>query len=98
MLDIAAFDQWAELYRARLAKETASPEQRKELMNSVNPLYILRNYLAQQAITAAEQGDTAPLHQLMQVLQQPYQQQAGKEAFAAPPPDWGKAMEISCSS
>ncbi len=98
MLDIAAFDQWAELYRARLEKETASPEQRKELMNSVNPLYILRNYLAQQAITAAEQGDTAPLHQLMQVLQQPYQQQAGKEAFAAPPPDWGKAMEISCSS
>lgn len=98
MLDLQAFDQWAELYRARLQRENTSAEQRKNLMNSVNPLYILRNYLAQQAIAAAEQGDTAPLHELMQVLKQPYQKQQGKEAFAAPPPDWGKAMSISCSS
>jgi len=98
MLDLQAFDQWAALYRERLAQENSSAEQRKSLMNSVNPLYILRNYLAQQAITAAEQGNTAPLHELMQVLQQPYQQQPGKENFAAPPPDWGKGMDISCSS
>lgn len=98
MLDLAAFDQWASLYRARLALENTTAAERKAQMNSLNPLYILRNYLAQQAITAAEQGDTAPLHELMQVLQQPYLQQEGKEAFAAPPPDWGKAMNISCSS
>ncbi|MBU1621240.1 MAG: YdiU family protein [Gammaproteobacteria bacterium] len=98
MLDVAAFDQWAELYRARLALEPASAIERKSQMNSINPLYILRNYLAQQVISAAEQGDTAPLHELMQLLQNPYQLQAGKEAFAAPPPDWGKGMDISCSS
>jgi uncharacterized protein YdiU (UPF0061 family) len=98
MLDIAAFDQWASLYRARLAQENTSAAERKTQMNGVNPLYILRNYLAQQAIAAAEQGDTAPLHELMQVLQHPYQYQPGKEAFATPPPDWGKAMTISCSS
>lgn len=98
MLDVAAFDQWAALYRARLASEPGTAAERKALMNSVNPLYILRNYLAQQAIEAAEQGDTAPLHQLLQVLKQPYLQQQGKESFAAPPPDWGKAMSISCSS
>ncbi|EGM75935.1 hypothetical protein Rhein_3927 [Rheinheimera sp. A13L] len=98
MLDVAAFDQWAELYRDRLALESASAVERKSQMNNINPLYILRNYLAQQVISAAEQGDTAPLHELMQVLQSPYQLQAGKEAFAAPPPDWGKGMDISCSS
>ncbi|WP_233080000.1 protein adenylyltransferase SelO [Rheinheimera soli] len=98
MLDLAAFDQWAELYRARLMLEPGTQLERKNLMNSVNPLYILRNYLAQQAIEAAEQGNTAPLHELMQVLQNPYQPQPGKEAFAAPPPDWGKGMDISCSS
>ena len=98
MLDLEAFDQWAELYRARLAKESATAAERKTQMNSINPLYILRNYLAQQVIEAAEQGDTAPLHELMQVLQQPYQLQPGKEAFAALPPDWGKGMDISCSS
>ncbi|MDF3123545.1 protein adenylyltransferase SelO [Rheinheimera sp. 1928-s] len=98
MLDVAAFDQWAELYRARLMLEPDTLVERKNLMNSINPLYILRNYLAQQAIEAAEQGNTAPLHELMQVLQNPYQPQAGKEAFAAPPPDWGKGMDISCSS
>lgn len=98
MLDVAAFDQWAGLYRDRLAEESTTAAERKNLMNSVNPLYILRNYLAQQAIAAAEQGDLAPLHQLMLVLQNPYLHQAGKEAFAAPPPDWGKGMDISCSS
>lgn len=98
MLDLDAFDQWAELYRARLAQESATTAARKIQMNSVNPMYILRNYLAQQAIVAAEQGDTAPLHELMEVLQQPYQLQPGKESFAAPPPDWGKGMDISCSS
>lgn len=98
MFDLAAFDQWASLYRDRLTLENTTAAERKAQMNSLNPLYILRNYLAQQAITAAEQGDTAPLNVLMQVLQQPYLQQEGKEAFAAPPPDWGKAMNISCSS
>lgn len=98
MLDVGQFDQWAELYRDRLAQEPGTVAERKNLMNSVNPLYILRNYLAQQAIEAAEQGDTTALHELMLVLQKPYQPQAGKEAFAAPPPDWGKGMDISCSS
>lgn len=98
MLDLEAFDLWAQLYRARLTEESSTSEERKELMNSVNPLYVLRNYLAQQVIAAAEQGDVAPLHELMGVLQQPYQPQPGKEAFAAPPPDWGKGMNISCSS
>jgi uncharacterized protein YdiU (UPF0061 family) len=98
MPDWAAFDQWAELYRARLALEPTTAAQRKAQMNSLNPLYILRNYLAQQVIDAAEQGDTVPLEELMQLLRDPYQAQQGKERFAAASPAWGKAMTISCSS
>ena len=44
MLDLVAFDQWAELYRARLAKESATAAERKTQMNSVNPLYIPVSY------------------------------------------------------
>jgi len=98
MLDPAAFDQWADVYRARLAEDELSPLARVQQIEQLNPLYVLRNYLAQQAISAAEAGDTTPLQQLFQVLKQPYQAQPGMEHYSAPPPDWGKQMEISCSS
>lgn len=98
MKDPTAYDQWQQLYRQRLTQEVLSETQRHALMKQRNPIYILRNYLAQQVIEAAEQGDYQPLQQLQQVLRQPYTEQTGKSAFAAPPPDWGKTLVISCSS
>jgi uncharacterized protein YdiU (UPF0061 family) len=67
-------------------------------MQAVNPRYVLRNYLAQQAISAAEQGDLAPLHELHKVLSQPFAEQPAFTQYAARPPSWGKHLEISCSS
>ena len=98
MLDTAAFDLWADEYRARLADSALAEQARVQQIEQHNPLYVLRNYLAQQAISAAEQGNTEPLTALFNVLKQPYTEQATQAAFAAPPPDWGKSMEISCSS
>jgi uncharacterized protein YdiU (UPF0061 family) len=98
-VDRAGFDAWAELYIARTARENAGSEQeRRARMHAVNPLYILRNYLAQRAIEAAEKGDYDEVRQLHEVLCNPFEEQAGMESYAQRPPDWGKHLEISCSS
>ena len=97
-IDLAGFDQWAADYVARCADEGAEEPERQQRMQAVNPLYVLRNYLAQQAIEAAEQGDYGPVRELHTVLSQPFKAQAGFEHYAQRPPQWGKHLEISCSS
>lgn len=97
-IDRDAFDTWAERYAARLRQEGQEQDARKAAMNRVNPKYILRNYLAQQAIDRAEAGDYSEIEKLHAILQRPFDEQPEHEAYAEPPPDWGKTLEISCSS
>lgn len=97
-MDLARFDRWAGNYRERLLQHGSQRAQRQEAMRRVNPKFILRNYLAQNAIALAEQGDYSEVRRLHEVLQDPYAEQPGNEAYAAPPPDWGKHLEVSCSS
>ena len=67
-------------------------------MLSTNPLYVLRNYLAQQVIEATQRGDFSELDTLMRVLAAPYTAQTGMERYAALPPHWASKIEVSCSS
>ncbi len=97
-VDREAFDAWAHDYRARLESESSEDSARRERMNRVNPRYILRNYLAQRAIAQAEQGDYAEVDRLLNLLATPYEDQPGMQAYAAEPPDWGRHLEVSCSS
>ncbi|EKN6008848.1 TPA: YdiU family protein [Yersinia enterocolitica] len=97
-IDRAAFDSWYSRYRARLQQEQIDDAQRQQAMRAVNPKYILRNYLAQLAIDHAEKDDIQPLQRLHQALQQPFAEQPEFNDLAALPPDWGKHLEISCSS
>ncbi|WP_010488496.1 protein adenylyltransferase SelO [Pseudomonas sp. S9] len=96
--DLAGFDAWSQRYMDRDPLQGQSQQQRRERMHGVNPKFILRNYLAQQAIEAAEKGDYSVVRELHQVLSHPFAEQPGKERFAQRPPDWGKHLEISCSS
>jgi uncharacterized protein YdiU (UPF0061 family) len=97
-VDRDGFDAWLRRYRERLAAESSNDGERAQRMNAVNPKYILRNYLAQIAIEKAEAGDFSEIEKLRLLLNRPYDEQPENESYAALPPDWGRHLEISCSS
>ncbi|THF66441.1 YdiU family protein [Pseudothauera nasutitermitis] len=93
---------WLGTHAARLRMENRPVAERVARMHAANPLYVPRNWLAQQAIDAAEQGDLAPTRMLMEVLRRPYEEQPGAQAHAARRPDWARERAgcsmLSCSS
>lgn len=97
-VDRTVADQWLETYQARLDTETRTAHEREQAMCAINPKYILRNYLAQEVIQDAQTGNYDPLHKLLEVLKYPFDEQPDNERYAALPPDWGKHLNISCSS
>jgi uncharacterized protein YdiU (UPF0061 family) len=97
-LDRESFDLWARRYENRLREEGNRDEDRLGRMNRVNPKYVLRNYLAQTAIEKAQKKDYSEIDRLLTLLHDPYSDQPGMDAYAAPPPNWGKHLAVSCSS
>ncbi|MGX9462212.1 protein adenylyltransferase SelO [Shewanella sp. A14] len=98
MVDLAGFDNWYLAYQKRVG-EVADVDAWQCERNSANPKYILRNYLAQEAIIAIEEnGDDSKLLQLQQLLCRPYDEQPEMEDFAKRPPQWGQGLIMSCSS
>jgi uncharacterized protein YdiU (UPF0061 family) len=93
---------WLKRFSARVREEGMDQSKRKEAMNAVNPKYVFRNYLAQQAIDALEGGDASVLERLMKVLEHPYDEQPGNDDLAARRPEWARhkagCSALSCSS
>jgi uncharacterized protein YdiU (UPF0061 family) len=71
-------------------------------MNQANPKFVLRNYLSQQAIDAAEQGDASQIQRLLHVMKKPYDEQPEYEDLADKRPAWAEnkagCSALSCSS
>jgi len=94
--------KWFYDYLERLKVETLSDEDRSRKMNLINPKYVLRNYMAQLAIDAAEKEDYSLIDELYTLLQKPYDEQPEFEKWFAKRPDWARSKVgcsmLSCSS
>ena len=93
---------WMELYLEKIKAEVLSDEERKQAMNTINPKYVLRNYMAQLAIEAAEKEDYTLIDELYTLLKNPYDEQPQYEKWFAKRPDWARhkvgCSMLSCSS
>ena len=94
--DRAAIDAWLLSYSELLALEDKALA--ADLMLNSNPKFVLRNHLGEQAIRAAKGGDFSELATLQRLLERPFDEHPGHEAYADFPPDWASSISISCSS
>jgi uncharacterized protein YdiU (UPF0061 family) len=78
-LDLESFDAWTKRWLA------LDPDPVR--MDAVNPLYIPRNHLVEEALTAATRGDLEPFEKLLQAIARPYEERPGLERYAAAAPD-----------
>jgi len=96
------WEKWFTKYIERINLEDHSDDVRKEKMNKINPKYVLRNYMAQLAIDAANNEDYSLIDELHQVLKKPYDEQPESEKWFAKRPDWARekigCSMLSCSS
>ncbi len=94
--------QWLDHYARVLGNQGANDAGRRVRMNTVNPKYVLRNYLAQQAIDKVEAGDFSEVDTLLDLLRRPYDEQPEREHYFARRPEWARhragCSMLSCSS
>ncbi|MEG1228835.1 MAG: protein adenylyltransferase SelO family protein, partial [Flavobacterium sp.] len=99
---LEAWKKWFSQYLERLKAENLSDQERSQKMNSINPKYVLRNYMAQLAIDAADKEDYSLVNEFYTLLKKPYDEQPDHQKWFAKRPDWARSKVgcsmLSCSS
>lgn len=97
--DPAAFDAWAEIWLARLARDPQTVEQRRAAMKRANPARIPRNHRIEEAIAAAvERDDFAPFHALVDALADPFSDDPALAAYESPPRTEERVLQTFCGT
>jgi uncharacterized protein YdiU (UPF0061 family) len=89
---------WFARYRERAAIDARDDAKRRIAMRATNPKFVVRNWVAQQAIEACEAGDDSVVRAVYDVLRAPYDEHPDCEAWANPAPPEYAHLEVSCSS
>ncbi len=95
--DLGSFDAWATRWTARLGSDI-DPALVADGMDRVNPVYIPRNHLVEDALTAATDGDMTLFEQLLDVITQPFTERPGLDAYASPAPTGGAPYQTFCGT
>lgn len=97
-IDRLTASSWLAEWRSRLAQSSLPDADRQAQMRAINPRYVLRNWMAEEAIQAAERHDLQPLYDLLQCLSRPFDDQPHRARWASPAPDGAGHVTVSCSS
>ncbi len=95
---VGGFSAWQTRWQARLARQSASAEESRALMRSVNPVVIPRNYRVEEALAAASTGDLAVMHRLLEVLAKPFDESPVNESYRAAPQRGGEPYRTFCGT
>lgn len=94
--------KWFKSYTQRLQEESITDQVRKIAMDAVNPKYVLRNYMSQLAIDAADKGDYSLIDEIYTLLKNPYDEQPKYSKWFVKRPEWARhkvgCSMLSCSS
>lgn len=88
--DVAAIDEWAARWLG------LSPN--ADAMDRVNPVYIPRNHLVEEALEAATAGGMAPFEALVEVVRRPFEERPGLERYAVGAPEQSEPYTTYCGT
>ena len=102
ILELATYktslSEWLDAYDVRLKKESLDTKHRHEKMLSINPKYILKNHILQEAIQKAELGEYSMIEELLKVAHSPFDEHCELEHLCKQTPKEAKNIKLSCSS
>ena len=93
-----AFDVWSARWRARVSSQPRDVAASAEAMDRVNPVYVPRNHLVEEALAAATDGDLDPFRRLLDVLAKPFYERPGLERYAEPAPSTFGGYQTFCGT
>jgi uncharacterized protein YdiU (UPF0061 family) len=92
------FQPWLQRWQTCISASGDSPSNIVITMNNANPVYIPRNHLVEEALTAATNGDLGPFNDLVQVLTHPFDERAELQRYAEPAPEGFGSYRTFCGT
>lgn len=91
-------EEWFEKYKDTCKKQSQDFESMKKLMKKTNPKYVIKNYMLQEAIEKAKEGDFTLVNDLLEIAQSPFDEHKEFERYSKPTPQEHANLQLSCSS